>query len=239
MELEGKVAVITGAGRGIGKATALKFAQAGASVVLASRTATELEEVEKIIKALGRQAYAIPVDVTKRGEVVRFAEQVKSSVGKVDILLNSAGIGVIRPFMDTSEEEFDRLMDTNAKGTFFVTQAIAPIMLEAKKGHVVNIPGILGKAAMLNASAYSASKWAVTGMTRSMALDLKRFGIKFTLMHFGGVDSPFWDNIDGMRVQRDKMLNLNDAANAIFYAVIQPDALVPTEIVLQPESHQL
>lgn len=239
MELNGKVALITGAGRGIGRATALLLAEQGVNLVLASRNQAELEQLADEVEAKGVKALLVPVDVTKKSEVAQMVTAAKTEMGKIDILVNAAGVGVIRPFLETSEEEFDRLFDTNTKGTYFVTQTVAAVMAEAKKGHIINIPGILGKAVMLNASAYAASKWAVTGMTKAMALDLKRYGIKFTLMHFGGVDSPFWDKIDGMRVQRDKMLTVSDAASAILYAISQPDQLVPSEIVLQPESHQL
>ncbi len=238
-QLSGKVALITGAGRGIGRATALKFAEEGADLVIASRTAAELESLENDLRAFGVRTLAIPTDVSKKAQVESLVAQAVDTFGQIDILVNSAGLGVIRGTLELTEEEFDRMLNVNTKGTFLVSQAVAAKMAVAKKGHIINIPGILGKAAMLNAAGYCASKWAVTGMTKAMALDLKRYGIKFTLLHFGGVDSPFWDNIDGMRVQRDKMLTLDDASRAILYVVTQPDALVPSELVLQPESHQL
>lgn len=237
--LEGKIALITGAGRGIGRATALKFAEQGANLVLASRTVEELEQLEQEVRQLGCTALSIPTDVTDKASIDRLVAAASEAFGKIDILVNSAGVGVIRGTLDLKEEEFDRMMNVNAKGTFLMCQAVGAKMAEAKSGLIVNIPGILGKAAMMNAAGYCASKWAVTGMTKAMALDFKRHGVKFTLMHFGGVDSPFWDKIDGMRVQRDKMLTVNDAANAILYAVNQPSLGVLGELVLQPESHQL
>ncbi len=237
--LQGKVALITGAGRGIGRATARKLAEEGASLVLASRTAGELEEVATELRELGQPVLVVPTDVTSKASVQNLVRLAGEQFEKIDILINAAGVGVIRPTLELSEEDFDLMMGTNAKGTFLVCQAVAAKMVEARRGIIINIPGILGKAGMMNASGYCASKWAVTGMTKAMALDFKRYGVKFTLLHFGGVDSPFWDNIDGLRVQRDKMLTVNDAATAILYAVKQPDSAVLGELVLQPESHQL
>jgi len=239
MLLEGKVALITGAGRGIGRASAIKLAEEGADLVLASRTAEELDGLETELQSRGVQVLTVVTDVTKKEEVTRLVAQAIERMGKIDILLNSAGVGVIRPTLELSEEDFDRMMATNVKGTFLMSQAVGAKMAEAKKGIIINLPGILGKTAMMNASGYCASKWAVTGMTKAMALDLKRQGVRFTLLHLGGVDSPFWDKIDGMRVQRDKMLTVNDAARAVLYAVTQSDNGVLGEIILQPESHQL
>ncbi len=237
--LEGKVALITGAGRGIGRATAHKFAQAGANLVLASRTSAELDNLAEELQATGVKILSVPTDVANKAAVERLVASAMDAMGKIDILVNSAGVGVIRPTLDLAEEDFDRMMSVNAKGTFLMCQAVGAKMAEAKRGMIINLPGILGKAAMMNASGYCASKWAVTGMTKAMALDLKRHGVRFTLLHLGGVDSSFWDKIDGIRVQRDKMLTVEDAANAILYAVGQPDTGVLGELVLQPESHQL
>ncbi len=236
---EGKVVLITGAGRGIGRASARLFAAEGAELVLASRTVGDLEALESELSQNGTRVITVPTDVTRKAEVDHLVELALEAFGKIDLLVNSAGVGVIRPTLDLSEADFDRMMAVNAKGTFLMCQAVGAKMAEAKKGHIINIPGIMGKAAMMNAAGYCASKWAVTGMTKAMALDLKRFGVKFTLLHLGGVDSSFWDNIDGMRVQRDKMLSLSDAANAVLYVASQSDQGVLGELTLQPESHQL
>ena len=237
--LSGKVAVITGAGRGIGRATALKMAQEGADLVLVSRTAAELETLEAELKTGEGRVLALPADVTDPTQVSQMVQQAVATMGHLDILVNAAGVGVIRPFLELSLADFDRMMAVNVRGVFLVTQAVAAQMVQQKRGLVVNLPGILGKATMMNASGYCASKFAVTGMTRAAALDLKRHGVRFSLLHLGGVDSPFWDNIDGLRVQRDKMLTVEDAARAVLYAVTQPDMGVLTELTLQPESHQM
>lgn len=238
-QLSGKVALITGAGRGIGRASALQMAKAGANLILISRTLADLEALEAEIRPYNVQSMVLPADVTKPEQVAQAVEEAIVTFGHIDILVNAAGVGVIRPFLELSLADFDFMLDVNLRGTFLVTQAVAAQMLKQKRGLVVNIPGILGKTPMMNASGYCASKFAVTGLTRAAALDLKRYGVRFSLLHLGGVDSPFWDNIDGMRVQRDKMLTVEDAARAVLYAVTQPDTGVLTEMTLQPESHQL
>ena len=130
------------------------------------------------------------------------------------------------------------MLAVNLGGVFTVTQAVARHMAARRSGRVINLPGSMGRAVMANATGYCASKWGVVGLTKAMAVDLKRSGISFTLLYLGGVDSPFWDDID-MRVQRDKMLTVDDAAHAIVYAASQPANAVLNELVLQPESHQL
>ena len=158
--------------------------------------------------------------------------------GSIDYLVHAAGMGVLKPFGELVLADFDALINANARTAFNVLQAVLPAMAEQKFGRVVAIPGILGKAPMMQASAYCAAKYALTGMIKCLAQEYKRFGIRFSLMHFGGVDSSFWDTIT-MKVQRDKMLSVDAAANAVFFAATQPGEGVMSEIVLLPESHQL
>ncbi|MFQ3581124.1 MAG: SDR family oxidoreductase [Chloracidobacterium sp.] len=238
MDFTGKVVLITGGGRGIGRAAALGFARHGADLSLAARTAADLESVATEVRALGRRVVAIPTDTTRREQVTAWVATTVAELGRIDVVVNAAGIGILKPFSDLTEDDLDRMLAVNVRGVFSVTQVAAAEMAKTGGGIVVNIPGILGRAAMMQAAGYCASKFAVTGMTRAMALDLKRSGIRFTLLHLGGVDSPFWDNI-AMRVQRDKMLSVEDAANTILFAASQTGNGVLNELVLQPESHQM
>jgi NAD(P)-dependent dehydrogenase (short-subunit alcohol dehydrogenase family) len=135
-------------------------------------------------------------------------------------------------------QDFDALINANVRTAFNTLQGVLPVMAERKFGRVVLLPGILGKAPMMQAAGYCAAKYALTGMTKCLAQEYKRFGIRFSLMHFGGVDSSFWDNIS-MKVQRDKMLSVEAAANAVFFAAAQEGEGVMAEIVLMPENHQL
>jgi len=238
--LTGKVALITGAGSGIGRETALHLARRGAALALAGRTEAALLETAAQVGVEGGDAAVIVADVTDPAQVERLVAETTRAFGTLDILINSAGVGLIKPLDSTTPEEMDRLLDTNVKGTMLVTQAALRAMIAGGRGgHVVNLAGILGRAPMANATLYCASKYAVTGFSKALQLEVgRKHGIKVSLMYLGGVDTPFWDAID-MKVQRDKMLTAEDAAGAISTVLTQPAHLVLGEFTLQPETHQL
>ncbi|MCS7013162.1 MAG: SDR family oxidoreductase [Chloroherpetonaceae bacterium] len=239
MKLEGKVALITGASRGIGRAAAIRFAREGAKLVLASRTQSELETLAKeVFDLYDTDALVVPCDVTKSAEVKALVERAVATFGRIDILLNSAGVGYLKPITELTVEEFDEMVDVNLKGTFYASKFVSEVMVKQKSGHIINLPGILGKAVMRMSSGYSASKYGVTGLAKAMTQDLMRDGVKISLLHFGGVNTSFWDKIT-MRVQREKMLTVDQAADMVLLCATQPDQLVLGELVLQPESHQL
>jgi NADP-dependent 3-hydroxy acid dehydrogenase YdfG len=239
MKLQNKVVVITGAGRGIGKAAAHLFAKEGAKVVLASRTKSDLDSLAKdLFDHYDTDTLISVCDVTKSAEVKALIDKTVETFGSVDILLNSAGVGHLKPVTELSVEEFDEMIDVNLKGTFYASKFASEVMVKQKSGYIINLPGILGKAVMRMSSGYSASKYGVTGLSKAMTQDLMRDGVKITLLHLGGVDSTFWDKIT-MRVQRDKMLSVGLAAEMVLMAATQPASFVLGEIVLQPDSHQL
>jgi NADP-dependent 3-hydroxy acid dehydrogenase YdfG len=132
---------------------------------------------------------------------------------------------------------FIKTINANLLGSFFLVKAFLPKMKEAKKGLIINIPGVLGKVPMAGAAAYSASKYGLVGMMQSIREELKRTEIRITNIYLGGVDSPFWDSID-MRVQREKMIQAEEAAKAIWFLCQQPVSGVVSEMVLQPFNHQ-
>lgn len=238
--LTGKVAVVTGGGSGIGRESARLLAAAGAEVVVAGRRAELLDTlVQEIIEA-GGDALAVPTDVTRAAAVEALYGRATETFGRVDIAVLAAGVGVLKPVLDLTEDEFDVMLLTNLKGTFLTAQAAARAMTAPSGGGgtILTFPGVLGRAPMAMGAGYCAAKYGITGLTKAMALDLRRQNIRCTALHFGGVDSPFWDTIT-MRVQREKMLTVADAARAVLYAASQPPGAVLTDLVLQPESHQL
>lgn len=239
MSLAGSVVLVVGASRGIGRAAAELFAEAGARLVLAARSEAELFELESTLEQRwGADALSVPTDATRAADVERLLSEAVSRFGRVDKLVYTAGAGALKPFRETSEEEFERLLAVNVRGAFLLCQAVLPLMEQQKRGHVVALPGILGRAPMAQAAAYCASKYALTGMLKSLALEYKRAGVRFSLLHLGGVDSTFWDSIQ-MRVQRERMLTVDAAARAVLFAASQEGEGVLNEIVLQPESHQM
>lgn len=223
--------LITGASSGIGAEVAKLLAERGETLSLAGRSRGKLE-------ALGVSGTLLPGDLTQPGVAVETVSQAASAMGGLDVVVHCAGIGLIQPAAKTSDGDFTRVMNTNARGTFLVAQAACEEMAKARQGLFVTLPGILGKAPMRNASAYCASKYAVTGLLKCMAQEYARSGIRISLLFLGGVDTPFWDNL-GTSFQKDKMIPCATAADLVLHAIDSPSHLVLSELVMQPDSHQL
>lgn len=239
INLKGKTVLIVGAGRGIGRCAAELFSEGNAKVVITSRNGAELEELEaKLNKNGNQEVLAVVADASIATDVKELVHESIEKFGSIDYLIHAAGIGVLKPFSEITTADFDMLINANVRTAFNVLQAVLPQMAAQKFGRVVAIPGILGKAPMMNAAGYCAAKYALTGMIKCLAQEYKRHGVRFSLMHFGGVDSSFWDSIE-MKVQRDKMLSVDAAARAIYFAATQEGEGVMSEIVLVPESHQI
>lgn len=235
-----KVVLIAGGSGGIGKACAELFAKGGAKVILAARDTAKAEETAVKINAAGGDAYVAPIDVTDLASISKVAADIVKDFGKIDVLVNAFGQGVILPVLDINPKTAEQVIMTNVYGTFLVTQTVLRHMMEAKSGSVIMFPGTMGKYVMKNSSLYAATKFAVTGMTKALIDETRRSNIKFSLIYSGGVDTAFWDSPDiDMRVQREKMLSTEEVAKAVYYAASQPSNSVLNEIVLQPESHQL
>jgi len=223
--------LITGASSGIGQKVAELLQEREASLFLHGRTRSKMEEI------YGDQTF-LASDLTAPGAADDLISQTVESLGGLDCVIHCAGVGLIKSVADTTDAEFSRILNVNTRATFLLAKASAQFMADQKKGLFVTIPGILGKAPMKNASAYIASKYAVTGMIKAMGQEYQRKGVRFCLFHFGGVDSPFWDSLN-FPVQRDKMISTEVAARTILQAIDLPSHLVLGELVLQPESHQL
>ena len=232
-----KVVVVVGATGGIGSALVPKLAEAGAKLVLVGRDADKLDElVRNLEDDYEAEAIAIPTDITQYAQVELMVQKAIAQFGQIDVLINAAGAGVMKQFLRIEPQDLDQMLDLNLKGSFYTSQAVANVMKDRKIGHICNVIGILGKHPMAMAAAYCASKFGVVGFSKSMADELRRFGIKVTLFYFGGIDSPFWDNVS-LKVDRSKMLTTETAANAIMFALSADPLAVPMEINIQPESH--
>jgi len=221
--------LITGATSGIGHELAARLIARGDSVFLTGRSSEKLQ-------TFGSPYLA--ADLTSPGAAEKIVNGAVDAMGSIDAVIHCAGIGLIKPAAETTDAEFTQVMNVNTRATFLLARESCRVMAAAKKGLFITIPGILGKAPMRNASAYVASKYAVTGMIKCFAQEYQRSGIRFCLFHLGGVDSPFWDNIS-MAVQREKMIPVSTAADLILQAIDAPPHLVLSEVVMQPESHQL
>ncbi|HLP87667.1 MAG TPA: SDR family NAD(P)-dependent oxidoreductase [Nostocaceae cyanobacterium] len=231
--MQDKVIVVVGATGGIGSALTRLLSPTGARLVLAARDSGRLTT---LASELGGNVLTIPTDVTQPQQVQALIQKTITEFGQIDVLVNAAGAGILKPYSSIEAADLERMLDVNLKGSFYTTQAAAQEMQKRKSGHICNVVGVLGKHSMAMAAAYSAAKFGVVGFSKCMAEELKRFGVKFTLFYFGGVDSPFWDNVS-LKVDRTKMLSCATAANAIFYALSMEPQAVPMEINIQPDSH--
>jgi len=230
--LQGKVAVIAGATGGIGSAVTAQLAEAGASLVLACRNSDRLQTLANTYPS----ALVVPTDISDPHQVEALMDKAVSHYGGVDILVNAAGLGVMKQYNKIEPADLSAMLDVNLKGCFYLTQSACQVMKDRRSGHICNIIGILGKHTMTMASAYCASKFGAVGLTKCIAEEVKRLGIKVTIFYFGGVDTPFWDNAN-LKVDRTKMLSADQAARAILFALTADPVAVPMEINIQPESH--
>ena len=233
--LKGKNVVLIGASGGIGEKTAKLLASSGANLCITGRDMLKLKAVAETANIPLTQVFEM--DLADELSVKNSFSLIQLQMPVIDILVNAAGVGIIKPMETLSAEEFRLSLNTNLVGVFYLMQSVLPGMKEQKKGLIINIPGVLGKVPMAGAAAYSASKFGVVGMMQSIREEIKRTEIRITNLFLGGVDSPFWDHID-LRVQRDKMVMAEEAAKAIWFLCQQPRSGVVSEMVLQPFNHQ-
>ncbi len=234
-KLTGKKIVVAGATGGIGAQLVRLLHQSGAVVFITGRNKEKLSDLASSLSIPFEQTYA--TDLSDQQGVQALADAVQAQLGIPDILVNTAGIGIIKPLEQLTLDDFTASVQTNLVGAFLFVKAFLPLMKEAKKGLIVNVPGVLGKVPMAGAAAYSASKYGLVGMMQSIREELKRTEIRITNLFLGGVDSPFWDTID-LRVQKDKMIREEEAARSIWFLCQQPASGVVSEMVLQPFNHQ-
>jgi NAD(P)-dependent dehydrogenase (short-subunit alcohol dehydrogenase family) len=175
--LDGRVAVVTGASKGLGKQMAEALAEAGATVALVARSRELLEAVRAEIAARGGKAYVLVADVSKEGDVECIAGEVRRRAGNPDILINNAGINIRRPLHEYTLEEWRQVMSTNVEGPFLCTRAFVPGMIEKQFGRIINVASTMAHVALPQRSAYAGSKFAVLGMTKALALELARYNI--------------------------------------------------------------
>jgi NAD(P)-dependent dehydrogenase (short-subunit alcohol dehydrogenase family) len=175
--LDGRVAVITGASKGLGKQMAEALAEAGATVALVARSSELLEGVRAEIVARGGEAYAFPGDISEEAGVTRLAREIRQQAGAPDILINNAGINIRKPLHEFTLEEWRRVMATNVDGPFLCSRAFVPGMMEKKFGRIINVASMMAHVSLPQRAAYSASKFALLGMTKALALELAPYNV--------------------------------------------------------------
>lgn len=234
--LANKQVLVVGGTGGIGAEVARLLRSSQANVFITGRNADGLAAVGEAAQIPADQRFLL--DITSPEQVGEVAAAIHQRIGKLDILINAVGVGIIKPLEQLSLEDFQHTLAVNLTGTFLLLKNFLPPMKEAKKGLIINMPGVLGKSPMAGAAAYTASKYGLNGMLKSVREELKRTDIRITNIYLGGVDTPFWDEID-LRVQRDKFIQGKEAARAVWFLCQQPSSGVVSEMVIQPFNHQV
>ena len=230
--LAGQVAVVTGAGRGIGAAIAQKLAALGATAVLCGRTQSSLDETAHVIGKSGGKTEVIPCDVTVLHQVEYAAARVESTFKRVDILVNNAGVGGFNaPLHELPPDEWESILNTNLRGVYYAIRAFAPMMIRADAGHIVNISSLAGKNALPKGAAYAASKWGLNGLSYSVAEELRPHNIRVSVICPGSVDTELSPHTGK---DPKKMLQPEDVAHAVAAVVTQAPQSFMSEILLRP-----
>jgi 3-oxoacyl-[acyl-carrier protein] reductase len=229
--LEGKTALVTGGSRGIGLAIACQLGALGARVSICGRDASRLERAANQLQQQGISMLGMHADVTRATDVELLVQKTQSSLGPIEILVNNAGTGHFGPVQQASEANWDCVLDTNLKGVFLLTKAVAPGMIERRSGHIVNIASLAGKNAFAGGAVYCASKWGLLGFTYCAAEDLRAYGIRVSAICPGSVATEF-----GPHSGKDpsKMLRPEDVAHAVEMLVTQAPQSFVSDISMRP-----
>lgn len=230
--LQGQVAIVTGAGRGIGAAIARQLAGLGAVTVLCGRGSKLLEETAKLITDSGGQAKVAACDVTDLSSVESVAARVKRDFGRADVLVNNAGIGSFSsPLHKLPPDSWEKVMNTNLRGVYYCIRSFATMMIDARSGHIVNISSLAGKNALPNGAVYSASKWGLNGLSYSVAEELRSHNIRVSVVCPGSVHTELSPH-EGKDPR--KMLQPDDVAHVVAMLVTQAPQSFVSEVLLRP-----
>lgn len=230
--LAGQVALVTGAGSGIGAAVALHLARLGAGTVICGRTKKSLERTAEHIRQSGGKAEVVICDVSDLESVEAMARTVEQRHGRLDVLVNNAGIrGPVGPLHELAPKDWDAILNTNLSGVYHCVRAFAPIMIRAKGGHIVNISSLAGKNPVPNGAAYSASKWALNGLSYTLAEELRGHGIRVSVICPGSTETNLSPHAGK---DHANMLQPDDVAHVVEMLVTQAPQSFASEVLLRP-----
>ncbi len=231
--LEGKIAIVTGAGRGIGKAVSLVLARSGAAVALASRSEAELGKVRKEIEESEGRAIVVPTDLTRDEEIERLIQETVGQWGSIDCLINNAGWGKHSPVVKAKMEDWDRTFRVNLRAPVLLSKLVLPSMIEKRAGAIVNIASISGKAGQANTAAYSASKAGLLAFSESLYEEVREYGIKVAAILPGFVDTPLIPATASL--DRSKMIRAEQIARTVLFILTCAPDSCPVEITVRPQ----
>jgi 3-oxoacyl-[acyl-carrier protein] reductase len=228
--LKDKVVIVTGAGRGIGKAIALRFAEEHSRLVLAARTKKEIDEVAQEVRRKGVEALSVPTDVSTEEQVDRLVTTAHKTFGRIDVLVNNAGFGIFSRVADMKTDDFQSMFDVNVRGVFLCTRAVLPYMAEQNDGVIVNIASLAGRNAFVGGAGYCATKWALIGFARSLMLEVREHNIRVITICPGCVDTSFGRD----EAKKKTILQAQDVAETVLAAVRMPAHAMVSEIDIRP-----
>ena len=245
--LAGTVALVTGASSGIGEATALALAASGAKVALAARRTDRLDAVVKQITESGGEALALACDVTAEAQVNQTVQAVKEKWGRLDMLVNNAGIAVLGPVLGADTSEWRRAFDINVLGLMYATHSALPLMKAQGRGHIINMSSVSARVSFPGLSVYCATKWAVNGFSESLRQEVAPDNIRVTLIEPGLVTTEINDRVtdEAMKAMLDsysssmRTLDASDIAAAVVYAASQPDHVSINEVLVRPTAQTM
>ena len=227
--IDGKVALVTGAGRGIGRAIAVALAKAGCSVVITARSIDQLLDVKKAIDAVKGKALSIQADLTRDDDLQRLLQ----SCGAIDFLINNAGWGKRAPVVRAKIEDWDQTFRLNLRAPMILAKELLPAMIKKSEGAVINIGSVSGKSGEADGAAYSASKFGLIGFTQSLYEEVREHGIKVAVILPGFVDTPMIPPVK--HLDRSKMIQADDVAQTVLYVLNSPATSCPVEITIRPQ----
>jgi NADP-dependent 3-hydroxy acid dehydrogenase YdfG len=242
-ELDGKVAAITGASSGIGEATAVALADAGAAVAIAARRKDRLDELAGRISSNGGRAVAIEADIADRAQAESFLSQAAEELGGLDILVNNAGVMLLGPVEGGDPDHWRRMVDVNMLGLLYCTRAALPLMRERGGGHIVNVSSVAGRHASFGQAVYNLTKFGVTGFSEALRQEALNSNVRVTVVEPGMVDTELQGHNENPAVRealekfRDDVgtvLEAEDIARGILYSVTQPEHVNVNEVLIRP-----
>ena len=234
MRLAGQVALVTGGGRGIGRAVAVAFAREGARVVLAARSARELSAVQREIEAAGGAALVVPTDVRQEPAVAALISRALAEHGRIDCLVTAAGLAAFASVADIKTEEWDQLMAVNLRGAFLSCRAVLPTMMAQRRGTIINIGSVVTSRALPGSAAYTATKYGVLGFSRVLAEEMRSHGVRVGVLSAGATDTPLWDAV-AAPPDRSRMLQPEQIAEAALFMASVPAGASLEELTLLPQ----
>jgi 3-oxoacyl-[acyl-carrier protein] reductase len=229
-----QTALVTGATEGIGRATAFALGQAGYRVGVCARTESKVRQLVEELREAGIEAAGAPADVGQAAPVARMVETITKALGHIGVLVNNAGILIARPFEELTLEEWDATMSTNVRSLYLVTRAVLPPMRSRKQGSIVNVASLAGRNGFAGGTAYTASKHAVLGFSRSLMLEVRKDNVRVIAICPGSVDTSLLREQPMLKSEPSRILRPEDVAASILHAIALPDRALVSELDIRP-----